>query len=175
MVRPEFCRKNLLVSLQLMAHVHQINASGGGVPKLRVDEAHVGRSGMDGDHQADEVHHGGPRQTLCLYSLEVIEALKEEGHPIFPGAAGENLTLTGLDWSAIGEGQRLSIGDELVIEITDPATPCSKNAGWFVDGDFRRMSDKAHPGWSRWYALVVEPGTVKTNDPVRESAAPIPR
>jgi MOSC domain-containing protein YiiM len=52
------------------------------------------------------------------------------------------------------------------MEITDTATPCSKNAQWFVDGDFRRMSDSRHPGSSRWYAKVVIPGWVAIDDPV---------
>lgn len=149
-----------------MAHVHQINVSNGGVPKRPVTEAKVEFDGMQGDFQADRKHHGGPDQTLCLYSLEVIEKLKTEGHPIAPGSAGENLTVAGLDWAEITPGQRFSVGEELVIEITDTATPCAKNAQWFVDGNFRRMSDSKHPGFSRWYARVLRPGLVRTDDPV---------
>lgn len=149
-----------------MAHLHQINTSHGGVPKLPVAEAKIGSDGVDGDHQADRRYHGGPRQTLCLYSLEVIEALQSEGHPIAPGYAGENLTLAGIDWPSLTEGDRFRVGDELVIEITDPASPCAKNASWFLEGNFRRMSHKSHPGFSRWYAVVVTPGEVRAGDPV---------
>lgn len=152
--------------LWVMAHLHQINVSRGGVPKLPVETAKVGVDGMTGDIQADKKHHGGPRQTLCLYSLEVIEGLKSEGHPIEPGFAGENLTLSGVDWDSLDGGDRFRVGDDLVIEITDPATPCSKNSGWFLDGNFRRMSDQAFPGSSRWYAVVVSPGEVSVGDPV---------
>ncbi|MCB1245859.1 MAG: MOSC domain-containing protein, partial [Acidimicrobiia bacterium] len=108
-----------------MAHVHQINVSDGGVPKLPVPSAQVEIGGMDGDDQADKVHHGGPEQDLCLFSLEVIDALRHEGHPIAPGSAGENLTIAGIDWSSVTSGQKFRIGDELLIEITDTATPCS--------------------------------------------------
>jgi MOSC domain-containing protein YiiM len=69
-----------------MAHVHQINLSKGGVPKLPVDEAVIDESGVVGDVQADRVHHGHPDQALCLYSLEVIQELQREGHPIGPGS-----------------------------------------------------------------------------------------
>lgn len=149
-----------------MALIHQINVSDGGVPKLPVDRAAVALDGMEGDRQADRKHHGGPDQTLCLYSLEVIEMLREEGHPIAPGSAGENLTISGLDWAAVAPEQRFRIGAELEIEITDVATPCAKNAQWFTDGKFGRMSDTKHPGASRWYARVLTPGTVTTGDPV---------
>lgn len=149
-----------------MAHIHQINVSNGGVPKLPVTKAKVGVDGMVGDDQADKKHHGGPRQTLCLYSLQVIEALRKEGHPIEPGFAGENITLAGVDWPSIRSGDRFRFGTDLVVEITDPATPCSQNAGWFLNGDFTRMSHTRYPGFSRWYAIVIDPGEIATDDPV---------
>ncbi len=152
--------------------IHQISTSGGGVPKLPVGRARLEVGGVVGDAQADLEHHGGPDQDLCLYSLEVIEALRSEGHPITPGAAGENLTLTGLDWSVMRPGVRLRLGSDAVAEVTWPATPCAKNARWFADGDYRRMSEDLHPGWSRWYARVLVPGDVAPGDPVEiEDAA----
>lgn len=147
-------------------YVVAVNVSQGGVPKRPIIGAYVDQTGMEGDKQADLRHHGGPLQTLCLYSLEVIETLRAEGHPIEPGSAGENLTLSGIDWTSMAEGLRLRIGDELVIEVTVPATPCSKNAQWFSDGRFTRMSHERHPGSSRWYARVLEPGQATTGDVV---------
>ncbi len=149
-----------------MAQIHQINISDGGVPKLAVARAAVALDGMEGDRQADRKYHGGPNQTLCLYSLEVIEELQAEGHPIAPGSAGENITISGLDWATVASEQRFAIGADLVIEITDIATPCAKNAQWFSDGKFGRMSDTKHRGSSRWYARVLSPGVVATGDPV---------
>lgn len=68
-----------------MGRVHQINTSNGGVPKLAVDRAVIDESGVASDEHADKVHHGRPDQALCLYSLEVIETLRSEGHSIAPG------------------------------------------------------------------------------------------
>ncbi|HKX74242.1 MAG TPA: MOSC domain-containing protein, partial [Acidimicrobiia bacterium] len=79
--------------------IHQINTSPGGVPKAPIASGEVTVNGMVGDGHNDRVHHGGPDAALCLFSLEVIQEMQREGHPIFPGAAGENLTITGLDWS----------------------------------------------------------------------------
>lgn len=126
---------------------------------------------MEGDDQADKKHHGGPRQTLCLYSLEVIEALRAEGHPIAAGYAGENLTMAGIDWANLADGDLYRIGADLVVEITDPATPCAKNASWFLDGNYRRMSNTDYPGSSRWYARVIEPGVASVGDIVEEIVA----
>jgi len=146
--------------------VVSINVSDGGVPKRPIPSTYVTTAGMEGDRQGDVRHHGGPLQTLCLLSLEVIEALRAEGHPIEPGSAGENLTLSGLDWDVMSEGVILRIGGDLVAEVTVPATPCSKNAQWFNDRRFTRMDHDKHPGFSRWYARVLKPGLVSTGDDV---------
>lgn len=148
-----------------MGEVHQINVSKGGVPKLAVPEADVNESGVVGDVQADRVHHGHPDQALCLFSLEVIEGFQAEGHPIAPGSAGENVTISGLNWSDVVPGVRMTIGT-VAIEITHFATPCAKNARWFADGNFNRMHAKRHPGESRVYARVIEGGEIKRGDRV---------
>lgn len=148
-----------------MGRVHQISTSNGGVPKLAIDSAVVDASGVVGDEQADKVHHGSPDQALCLYSLEVIETLRSEGHSIAPGSAGENITVSGLDWQQVVPGTRMKIGP-VEIEITYYATPCAKNAPWFKDGKFNRMHASKHPGQSRVYARVLEGGPIATGDPV---------
>jgi MOSC domain-containing protein YiiM len=146
--------------------VAQLNVGGGGVPKNRVDDAEVTVAGMTGDHQNDRVHHGRGFQALCLYSEDVIEALNVEGHPIYPGAAGENITIEGVDWASLRPGAVIVIGDDVTIELSSYATPCAKNAAWFIDRDFRRMSHETHPGWSRLYATVLRPGRVQSGDRV---------
>lgn len=145
--------------------VAQLNVSDGGVPKRPVPEAEVGPRGVVGDRQAARQHHGRPLQALCLWSAEVITALRAEGHPIEPGFAGENITLAGVDWAALRPGTQLRIG-EVLAELSAWATPCTKNAAWFVDGDIDRMDHDLHPGSSRAYAWVREPGTVRVGDPV---------
>lgn len=151
-----------------IGHVQQINASGGGVPKLPVELGHIGRRGLEADRQASRKHHGHAWQALCLWSADVIEALQSEGHPIGFGYAGENLTLSGIDWTVMRAGMRLRIGPEVVARLTGVAVPCKQNAAWFLDGRFDRMSHARHPGWSRWYAAVLEPGVVRPGDEVRE-------
>jgi MOSC domain-containing protein YiiM len=121
---------------------------------------------LEGDDQNDREHHGGPDRALCLYSLEHILALQAEGHPIFSGATGENLTLVGLDWAQVVPDARLRLGDEVVIEITRYTSPCPKIASSFTDGRFSRMAQEEHPGWSRLYARVLSPGAIQIGDQV---------
>jgi MOSC domain-containing protein YiiM len=148
------------------ARVESINRSDGGVPKSSVPECVVRASGLEGDRQRDLVHHGGPDRAVCLYSSERIAAMKGEGHPIAAGLLGENLTLTGLDWSAIVPGTRLRVG-AVDLEVTKYTSPCKNIAYAFLNGDFTRVSQKVHPGWSRLYARVTKPGTVRVGDPVQ--------
>ncbi|MFZ6004630.1 MAG: MOSC domain-containing protein [Actinomycetota bacterium] len=145
--------------------VAQINVSDGGVPKKPIVAAQVGLRGLAGDRQASRLHHGRPLQALCLWSTEVIDALRAEGHPIEPGLAGENLTLSGLDWSTIRPGAQMRLG-EVLAEVSAYATPCQKNAAWFAGRDFNRMNHEKHPGWSRVYAWVREPGSIRQGDEV---------
>jgi MOSC domain-containing protein YiiM len=123
--------------------------------------------GLAGDGHNDAVHHGGRDGAVCLFSLELIEALKAEGHSVFPGATGENLTVTGLDWSGMVPGSRWTVGDEVELEITSYTTPCRNQVGWFLESDYGRINQKLRPGWSRVYARVLSEGQVRSGDPVR--------
>lgn len=147
--------------------VLQINVSDGGVPKLPVEVVQVGERGILTDRQADLRHHGHPDQALCLWSIEQIQVLQAEGHPIAAGLAGENITTEGIDLANVPRGARLALGDTIVIALTEFATPCTKNAQWFLDGDFDRMNSGPHPESSRVYASVLTGGELRAGDAIR--------
>jgi MOSC domain-containing protein YiiM len=151
--------------IERMARVESVNVSNGGVPKSSVFEAFLTEEGVSGDAQTDLLHHGGPDRAVVLFSLDVIRALQEEGHPVGPGTTGENLTVSGLDWTAIAPGTRLRAGGA-TLEITRYATPCAKVGGSFRGREFARILQAQHPGWSRVCARVLEPGLVRPGDPI---------
>jgi MOSC domain-containing protein YiiM len=144
--------------------VYQINVSDGGVPKLPVPEARVTVEGVSGDRHNSPNIHGGPNRAVCLFSLEVIEKLRAEGHPIGPGSSGENLTLAGIEWAELKPGDRLRIGKGVRLEIVSYTAPCEHNARWFLNGDYTRISQKRHPGWSRVYGRVLTEGIIRQGD-----------
>jgi MOSC domain-containing protein YiiM len=154
--------------------VFSINCSEGGVPKLPVPEALVSSFGVFGDSQNNRKHHGGPDRAVCLFSLERIRAMQDEGHPIGTGTTGENLTISGLDWDLVGPGSIIEIGDA-ILEITDYTTPCRTIRESFKGHKFMRMSQKHHPGWSRVYARVLKEGLIRTGDAVTLNPAGLPR
>ncbi len=143
----------------------QINVSPGGVPKRPVARARVTRLGIEGDGHRNTEHHGGPDRALCLFSVEQIEALQAEGHPVEPGALGENLTLAGLDWAEVQPDDFFRLGEEVLVQITRFTSPCFNVRGAFLDGAYSRVSQKRHPGWSRVYARVLVPGEIAAGDP----------
>lgn len=151
---------------QSRCYLHQISVSSGGVPKLPVTEAHIGPEGVAGDRQQNRAVHGGIDRAVCVFSLEVIEALQGEGHSIKAGSSGENLTIAGLEWSQVKPGDKLRIGEQVLLEVKSFTSPCKWNAQWFVGGNFSRISQNVHPGWSRVYARVLEAGVVRVGDPV---------
>ena len=151
------------------ATIVSLNVSSGGVPKLPVSEARVTVMGMEGDRQKHTQIHGGPDKALCLYAMELIEALQKNGHPIVPGSIGENVTIRGLDWSNIEPGTVLQLG-EVEVRVTRFTTPCNQIRGAFADGDYRRVAEDVSPGQSRVYARVLREGTLRVGDAVRLEA-----
>ncbi len=146
--------------------VLQVNVSPGGLPKLPVDQAWVSRLGLDGDGHNARTVHGGPHRAVCLFGIEAIERLQAEGHPVGAGGVGENLTTTGIEWSLLPAGTRARIGDEVLLEISDTASPCATQRPNFSDGRFSRISIEIHPSDARMYARVIHEGRVRPNDPI---------
>jgi MOSC domain-containing protein YiiM len=142
----------------------QINVSDGGVPKRPIPSTSIGFSGLDGDRQGSRKHHGRPWQALCLWSTDVVDRFAADGHPIFYGACGENLSIRGLPWPEVRPGVRFRIGTVLA-EASLYSLPCKNNAPWFTDRDFTRIHHERGPV-SRMYASVLEPGEVSVGDEV---------
>ena len=145
-------------------YLYQINASRGGVPKQALPEAWVSVEGIREDGHRNKVLHGGHDRAICLFSFERIQGLQHEGHTMFPGALGENFTLAGLDWAQIQPGDHMKIGERVCIELTSFCEPCRRIVQWFHNGDYSRIAQEEHPGWSRLYARVLSEGQVRQGD-----------
>lgn len=149
-----------------------INISSGGVPKKRISDAQVSRLGLVDDSQNDTKHHGGAERAVCVYSLERIRSLQDEGHPIEVGTAGENLTVEGIDWDLVVPGAQLQVGKHVLLEVASFTNPCKTIRESFIDGKFVRVAHDLHPGWSRVYARVISEGQIHFGDPVEVVAKP---
>jgi len=157
-----------------MGCVLQINTSRGGVPKRAVGEGYLTVNGIDGDLCAHPEIHGGPRQAVLVITSEGIAEISAMGYPVFAGALGENLTTAGVDRRAMRVGQRYAVG-EAIIELTKLRAPCATlnryNALGLTIGKaiYDECAKAGAPASARWalggfYAAVVRPGWIRTND-----------
>ena len=81
------------------------------------------------------------------------------GHELPPGWFGENLRIEGIDVNAARIGEQWQIGEQVIVEVTMPRTPCQTFARW-VGGEHergwvRRFSDERRLGP---YLRVVRTG-----------------
>lgn len=153
--------------------LHSINI-GPGIPKPPVQRAFVTRLGLAGDKQMTGFAkpwggHGGQDKAVMLWSLDAIQQIAAEGHPMCqPGRCGEQLTIAGLDWRLVKTGARVQVGDTVLLEITYLKMPCANQEPNFTEvGDgMQRISPMKHPDSSRVLARVLRSGYVAAGDRV---------
>lgn len=151
--------------------VLQLNVSNGGIPKRPVEQARVTTHGVEGDNWAHPRFHGGPKQALLLIAMEDLDALKVLGYPVFPGALGENLTVTGIPFREVRIGDRFQAG-EVSLEITKLRQPC-RTLDSIRKGIQSELYDTkpGAPLWGRggFYARVTTGGVIRTGDKILKS------
>jgi len=75
--------------------------------------------GMEGDAHAGEWH-----RQISLLAGESIDGVKEILPTLKNGAFAENIITRGIDLSKLNIGDRLQVGDEVVLEITQIGKEC---------------------------------------------------
>jgi MOSC domain-containing protein YiiM len=139
----------------------------GGIPKQPVESATVGELGLVGDAHRFR-YHGGKNRAVCLFALEDYAALARDGvHAEPPGAYGENLLTKGLDYARLSAGDRLAVGDELLLEIHDVREPCKTLKP--LDARFPGLM----LGRSGFLCRVLRAGTVRAGLTIRRIDEPV--
>jgi MOSC domain-containing protein YiiM len=128
-------------------------------------------SGVAGDHVGDLRHHGGAQKAVYAFSREELDRWEEElGRSLPDGWFGENLTTQGIDLEALLLNQRLRVGDEVVLEVSVPRTPCVTFAGHMGErGWVRRFAERGRSGV---YLRVAVPGVIAPGDRVEALEPP---
>jgi MOSC domain-containing protein YiiM len=155
--------------------LRQINRSSGGLPKFAIPTPVMLHSdGVESDRHCNLKLHGGPNKAVLMIAAELIDSLVARGFPIFYGALGENLTVSGLDPHQWRFGQRYRVGPDALIELTILREPCTNLHvyGPLIKSalhDARcKSGDITSPLWANggFYARVIHPGLIFSGAPV---------
>lgn len=133
----------------------------------------LGRHNLQGDGQADLVHHGGADKAVCAYSAEH----RPYWQTILPpdqlrgGAFGENFTLEQLTEADVCIGDVFSVGSA-VVQISQPRQPCWKLARrWHIHDLALRLE---RTGFTGWYFRVLQEGQVDVHQHLQLIDRPCP-
>ena len=90
-------------------------------PMKEVNDANfITGQGMEGDRHLRSDGRRSNRQVLIMDS----ETLSH--FDLLPGQVRENVTVTGLDFSSISAGDKVSLGGDVILEITGDCVPCAR-------------------------------------------------
>jgi MOSC domain-containing protein YiiM len=79
---------------------------------------------IEGDQQADLIHHGGKDKAVCVYCFEHYPFWEKLwNRTLTPGTFGENLTMAGTTEETVCIGDIFQIGEAL-LQVSVPRQPC---------------------------------------------------
>ncbi len=113
--------------------------------------------GLVGDAHADCCTH----RQVSLLSTESINKMRGLGSDIGPGDFAENLTCEEIDLVSLPVGTPLSIGKEVILEVTQIGKECHSGCAIY------RQIGKCIMPKEGVFAKVVKGGLVKAGDPIR--------
>jgi MOSC domain-containing protein YiiM len=73
----------------------------------------------------NDAHASGEwHRQVSLLAIESINKMRAEGFPVNPGDFAENLTTEGIDLVHLPIGTRLTVGDQILLEVTQIGKEC---------------------------------------------------
>ena len=142
------------------------NAKRSGATGIFKQPAHgsveITENGLAGDTVCDVENHGGPDQAVYVFGAPDYAWWSDNlDRDLPPGTFGENLTISGLESAQVRIGDRLRVGDSVVLEVTTPRIPCVTLAARMEDPAFLRRAER-----SGIYCRILRGGRVRAGDPV---------
>ena len=125
-----------------------------GTLKNEVNEAiFIEEFGIEGDAHAGKWH-----RQVSLLAFEKIDEFRKKGGDVDFGAFGENLVIEGIELNKLPVGQRLTIGEEVLLEVTQIGKEChDKCAIYYQVGECIMPKNGI-------FARVLKGGKVKVGD-----------
>ena len=111
-----------------------------------------------------DAHAGDWHRQVSLLAGESIDLVKNTMPSLKNGAFAENIITRGIDLSAVRIGERLQIGEEVVLEITQIGKECH-NSGCAIK---KKTGDCIMPR-EGLFAKVIAGGLVQAGDSVEKA------
>jgi MOSC domain-containing protein YiiM len=141
-----------------MATIHSVCVSQRKGEKKRPVEAVILRE----DHGIEGDAHAGSGRQVSLLSLEGVERMRRKLASIVPGDFAENLTVEGLEELALAPGDRVRVGEKVLLEVTQIGKECHGHGCAIM----RAVGTCVMPK-EGIFARVLTGGTVRPGDSVR--------
>ncbi len=127
-----------------------------GVRKNNVDSAVLKDDfGMVGD-----AHAGTPKRQVSLLAIESVEKMRAKGLKVNPGDFAENITTEGIDLLGLNLGERLRLGREVILELSQIGKECHTRCNiYYQAGDCVMPKEGI-------FAKVVKGGEIKVGDKI---------
>jgi len=129
-----------------------------GTRKKKVAHGYVRENfGFIGDAHADSSTH----RQVSLLALESIHKMRDCGVDLGPGDFAENLTTQGINLLSLPVGTQLTVGKEIVLELTQIGKQCHTGCAIY------RQVGRCIMPTEGVFAKVIHGGVVRTGDPIR--------
>lgn len=107
-----------------------------------------------------DAHAGDWHRQVSLLAIESVDKMRGKGMELHPGDFAENLTIEGIDLKGLKIGQRLRIGSEIILEITQIGKECHNDCAIK-----QQVGDCVMPR-EGVFTKVIKGGEIKTGDKI---------
>ncbi|MBI4668286.1 MAG: MOSC domain-containing protein [Elusimicrobia bacterium] len=105
-----------------------------------------------------DAHAGAGHRQVSLLAWESVEKIRAKGLNVNAGSFAENITTQGIDLLSLAAGQRLKIGQDVILEVTQIGKQCHKPCAIY-----RQTGDCVMPK-EGIFAKIIHGGIVKADD-----------
>jgi MOSC domain-containing protein YiiM len=127
-----------------------------GTRKKVVGQCEIKDGGLTGDAHADCNTH----RQVSLLAIESIDKMRAMGLKVGPGSFAENLTTEGIELVTLPIGTKLSIGKDIILEVTQIGKECHTPCAIYRQAGTCVMPTEGI------FGKVIRGGTVKNGDAI---------
>ena len=127
-----------------------------GTPKKDIKEGVFQEGfGLIGDAHAGDWH-----RQVSLISIEDIDIMRGKGLDVQPGSFAENLTTENFDLGSVKVGDRLKVGESVILEVTQIGKECHTRCAIYNKIGECIMPERGV------FASVIKGGEIKAGDSI---------